>query len=79
MSDLASAIGSLSNTGLEYYAVAQGQPLSVSSSVIGGVPVTTSSVGALVTPGAISSTTIFFLAIAAVALYFIFRAPRSAL
>jgi hypothetical protein len=73
MSDLASAIGALSNTGLEYYAVSQGQPLSVSQSVVGGVPVSTSSVGALITPGSISSTTIFLLAIAAVALYFLFR------
>jgi hypothetical protein len=73
MSDLASALGTLSNTGLEYYAVSQGQPLSVSQSVVGGVPVSTSSVGSLVTPGAISSTTIFFLAIAAVALYFLFK------
>jgi hypothetical protein len=79
MSDLASALGSLSNTGLEFYAVSQGQPLSVTNSVVGGVPVSTSSVGSLVTPGSISTTTIFFLAIAAVAAYFIFKAPRSAL
>ncbi len=73
MSDLASAIAALSNTGLEAYAVSEGQPLSVSQSVVGGVPVSTSSVGSLITPGAISSTTIFFIAIAAIALYFIFR------
>jgi hypothetical protein len=79
MSDLASALGSLSNTGLEFFAVSQGQPLSVSNSVVGGVPVSTSSVGALVTPGSISTTTIVFLAIAAIALYFLFKAPRSAL
>jgi hypothetical protein len=79
MSDLASALGSLSNTGLEFFAVSQGQPLSVSNSVVGGVPVSTSSVGSLVTPGSISTTTIVFLAIAAIALYFLFKAPRSAL
>jgi hypothetical protein len=79
MSDLESALGSLSNTGLEFFAVSQGQPLSVSNSVVGGVPVSTSSVGALVTPGSISTTTIVFLAIAAIALYFLFKAPRSAL
>ena len=73
MSDLASALGTLSNTGLEFYAVSQGQPLSASNTVVGGVPVSTSSVGSLITPGAISSTTIFFVAIAAIALYFIFR------
>lgn len=66
MSDLASALGTLSNTGLEFYAASQGQPVTVGTTVVGGVPVTTSSVGSLVTPGSISTTTILLIAVAVI-------------
>ena len=73
MSDLSSAISALSNTGLEYYAVSQGQPLSVTQGTVGGVPYSTSSVGSLVTPGSISSTTVIIVAVALVLILFLYK------
>lgn len=63
MSSLAAALGTLSNTGLEFYAVSQGQPLSVSQQVVGGVPVSQSSVGSLVQPGSVGTLAIVAIAI----------------
>lgn len=58
MSDLSAALGVLGNTGLEFYAVSQGQPLTVSQTVAGGVPISTSSVGNVVQPGSIGTLAI---------------------
>lgn len=73
MSDLASALGTLSNTGLEFFAASQGQPITVGTQVIGGVPVTTSSVGSLVSPGSISTTTIVLIAVVIIVLAIVLR------
>lgn len=69
MSALATDISALTNTGLEAYEVSQGAPVALNTSTVAGVPVTSVSIGSVLTG---NSGLILIVAIAAILAYFIF-------
>lgn len=67
---ISSAIGALSTTGLEAYEVSQGVPVSISQTTVAGVPVTSTTVGNILTGTSGTLIAVVALILAAIVLYF---------
>ena len=73
MSALGAAFSELASTGIEATAIANGSPVSVSTTTVGGVPVTSVSVGSLLSGSSGTIIAVALLLVAGIVAYYFLR------